>query len=246
MENDLQRHLLDLAGRCVKLGTPTSSVFLSPAEQAEAGMLYLPDGCELLFFGGDDECERRIAVFFPDYFSAEELSTDGLLAALSISTGGEVTHRDILGSVLATGVKRSAVGDIRTFGNQSYLFVLPQLVMALKLELQKVARYHATIEEVPLKQVPALKLSVREITATVMSLRLDAVTAALFSLSRTKAAEQIRAGNVSLNYVECPHCDAELHEGATISLRGHGKGILKEIGGNSRKGRTFIKLARYQ
>lgn len=246
MEHELQRHLMDLAGRCIKLGSPTVSVFLSPAEQAETSMLRLPQGCELQFYGGDAQCERRLAVFFPDYYPAEDINTDRMLAALSIRTGGEVTHRDILGAVLATGLKRNAIGDIRVFGNRSFLFVLPQVVMVLKLELQKVAKYHAAVEAVPLSLVPELKLSEREISATVMSLRLDAVTAALFSLSRTKAAEQIRAGNVSLNYVACLHCDAELQEGAMISLRGHGKGVLFEIGGNSRKGRTFIKLHRYQ
>ena len=75
---------------------------------------------------------------------------------------------------------------------------------------------------------------------TVQSPRLDAVLAGLFHLSRTQAAERVRAGDASLNYAECLRPDAEIRPGDVVSLRGHGKAAVRDIGGQSRKGRTYV------
>ena len=80
---------------------------------------------------------------------------------------------------------------------------------------------------------------------TVKSLRLDAVTAALFGLSRTTAAEQIRMGLVSLNYAVCEKADAPVQEGDVLSLRGHGKGSVTALGGRSKKDRLFVEAEIY-
>ena len=79
-----------------------------------------------------------------------------------------------------------------------------------------------------------------------MSARLDAVCAGLFHLSRTECARQIGAGNVSLNYAECLKADAPVKEGDVLSLRGAGKGSVREIGGSSRKGRVFVTAELYK
>ena len=58
------------------------------------------------------------------------------------------------------------------------------------------------------------------------------------------AAEQIRLGLVSLNYAVCDKADAPVREGDVISLRGKGKGQVREIGGRSKKDRLFITAER--
>ena len=75
---------------------------------------------------------------------------------------------------------------------------------------------------------------------SVQSLRLDAVAGGLFDLSRTEAARQVEAGTVSLNYEICDRCDAPVHEGDILSMRGKGKGRITGLGGTSRKGRQFV------
>ena len=45
---------------------------------------------------------------------------------------------------------------------------------------------------------------------------------------------------MSLNYTECLKGDRSVKEGDIVSLRGAGKGRLKELGGNSKKGRLFV------
>ena len=75
--------------------------------------------------------------------------------------------------------------------------------------------------------------------------RLDAVAAAGFSLSRSKAAALIAAGKVSLNHRECLKADRPVGEGDVLTCRGLGKCVVKEVPGQSKKGRTMLVIERY-
>ena len=82
--------------------------------------------------------------------------------------------------------------------------------------------------------------------AVVSSLRLDAVLAAAYHLSRSEAAEAIRAGSVKLNHLPCERTDAPVTEGALLSLRGRGRVRLAQIGGTTRKQRIGVTFFRYE
>ena len=96
------------------------------------------------------------------------------------------------------------------------------------------------VEEIALSELPHKARQSEERSFTLMSLRLDALCSGMFRISRTEAARQIAAGNVSLNYTECLKGDRSVKEGDIVSLRGAGKGRLKELGGSSKKGRLFV------
>ena len=76
----------------------------------------------------------------------------------------------------------------------------------------------------------------------VASLRFDAVTAAVFNLSRGDAAEQIGDGKAQLSHRICEDATKEVSVGDIISVRGLGRVKLLEIGGQSKKGRVWIKF----
>ena len=88
--------------------------------------------------------------------------------------------------------------------------------------------------------VPVPERKRREVRFTVQSLRFDAVLGETFRLSRTQATKLIALGAASLNYLPCLKNDAPVSEGDVISLKGHGKATVAEVGGQSRKGRLFI------
>ena len=81
---------------------------------------------------------------------------------------------------------------------------------------------------------------------TVASLRLDAVLAEGFRISRTEAAERIRAGHVKLNHLPVMQTDAQVSEGAMLSLSGHGRVSLRSIDGLTKKQRIGLTFFRYQ
>ena len=64
-------------------------------------------------------------------------------------------------------------------------------------------------------------------------------------VSRSKAADLISAGRLTLNYKECVKPDRTVAEGDVITCRGLGKCVLKEVSGPSKKGRTMIVIERY-
>ena len=238
--NELLKRARDLAERCERSGTVCVSGFLSPAEQYElqTRLGYIP--CGLVFHGGGDNCERAAAFFLPDYMTEEMLDVSEYLCAMKLKAYfGQPGHRDYMGALLGMGIGREWLGDIQVEGDTAYVFCMKSVLRHL-LSIEKAGRYTVKASQVPLEEVPARKVETESVSFSVMSPRLDAVAAGLFHLSRTEAAKQIAAGNVSLNYGQCLKADCIVKEGDILSLKGKGKGSISGMGGTSRKGRLFV------
>lgn len=239
---DLQKRLSDIQSRSERTGKALPSLFLTPAEVLE-NRDYYPSA---VFTGGYEEAERRIAVFLPEWMEEEDLDASEFISCVRIkSFFGVPNHRDYLGSILALGISRDRIGDIIPDGEFAYVFCLPSVVETIVSELDRAGRVTVKAEEVPLSSLPAYKKQVKKITFTVKSLRLDAVAADMFCISRTTAAEAIKEGLVSLNYRVCEKCNAEVKENDVISIRGRGKGRVAETGGKSRRDRLFVTAEIY-
>ena len=244
-ENELLKRAEELCRRSERTGKMTGTVFLTPAEQMLLQERIHPErGTRMYFFGGYEDSERCIAVFFPEE-DAEEAETverrNELIRAVHFRAYfGEPGHRDYLGALLASGIVRDRLGDILISGAETTVFCLPGICGHL-LTVDRIGRVSVKAEEIPLDQVCVPKREYKKKSFSVMSMRLDAVAAGMFNLSRTACAKQILEGNVSLNYSVCMRTDAAVGEGDVISLRGRGKGTVSGLGGNSRKGRQFVE-----
>ena len=238
--NELLKRARDLAERCERSGTVCVSGFLSPAEQYElqTRLGYIP--CGLVFHGGGENCERAAAFFLPDYMTEDMLDLSEYLCAMKLKAYfGQPGHRDYMGALLGMGIGREWLGDIQVEGDTAYVFCMKSVLRHL-LSIEKAGRYTVKASQIALEEVPARKVETESLSFSVMSPRLDAVTAGLFHLSRTEAAKQIAAGNVSLNYGQCLKADCIVKEGDILSLKGKGKGSISGMGGTSRKGRLFV------
>ena len=248
MDEELIRRGLDLAYRCEKTASVTSSVFFTPAQAYELNN-WAKHGtdCTVLFRGGHPDAERRCAFFLPDWMDADSFDEGEYLCALEcVARFGSPGHRDYLGAVLGLGIAREWLGDILIDGETAWIFCLPSVKQHLLLNLDKVGRWGVKVREIPLTDVPRQERKMKELVFSVKSPRLDAVCAGMFGLSRTAAAEAITQGLVTLNYAECLKCDAQVRDGDILSLRGKGKGIILDAGGTlSRRGRLFVKCGIY-
>ncbi len=242
MSDELIKRFEDLRDRCERACCVTSSLFLSPAEQyALTAWASRAADCRVVLRGGVEGTERNVAFFLPFYMEEEDFDESEYIRCVRISAGfGQPGHRDYMGAVLGLGIKREWLGDIMVDGGEAHIFCLNTVAEHLIASLDKVGRYGVKTKEIPLSAAPKPKFEIKEVTFSVMNLRLDAVAAGMFNLSRTSAAAMISAGEVSLNYCECLRPDAQIKPGDIISVRGHGKGSLASIGGQSRKGRTFV------
>ncbi len=242
--SEFYKRIDDLADRADRRGVLTRTSFLTPAEQTLLRQYYRGD--RLVLTGGQQTCERQAAFFLPEYMTPEEFDPSAYLAAVRIEAHfGMPGHRDYLGAALGLGIRRDALGDVRIFDGTAYVFCLPSVQPLLLDELTKVGRVGVTTAPCALNEVPAPVLKVKTRTFTVKSLRFDAVLGSMFGLSRTLAAEMIRAGAAKLNDLPCERTDAAVKEGDTISLRGHGKGRLKTVGARSKKERIFLETEVY-
>ena len=209
------------------------------------------------FYGGFEEAERRIAVFVPDYIdvkTVEELHEHFLgnaeecpLAVVRAKHNGgkALSHRDYLGSLTGLGIKRESIGDILVSKESADIIILKEMSDFLLANYGKAGRTYLDIEIMDLSQLVSAEQVTEERSRTVASLRLDNIVAAAFGLSRTKAAEAVKGGIVFLNSLQCLKPEKAVEEGDRIVLRGKGKAVLKEIGGNTKKDRIYITFLMY-
>ena len=246
-ERILLSHVLDVWERCDRRGIPGHTDFLSPAQQRAAQDLLHASGIHegYAFLGGYERAERRMLCFLPPWQDAPDEAA--CMAALRASFREEdgVSHRDLLGSLMALGLTRGKFGDILTGPASADVLVCREIADYLLREWSGAGHAKLRVTAVPLDALAVPELRVKEIRDTVATLRLDAVAASGFSMSRAKAAELIAAGRVQRNYRETTKGDAPVAQGDVISARGLGKFELAEVGGLSKKGRTAIVLRRY-
>lgn len=244
--NELIKRAEDLAARCRRSGRLTQTNFLTPAERFQIESREKSLDCTVVFSGGQEGCERTVAFFLPDWMEQESLDISEYIKAIRVTAYfGTPGHRDYMGAVLGMGVGREWVGDIRVVGDEAYIFCLPGVERHL-VTIDKVGRCGVKAASVELSEIPEPVRRVKNVSFSVMSMRLDAIVGGMFDLSRTEAAKQISCGNVTVNYSETEKTDLAVKPGDVISLRGSGKGTVTDTGGTSRKGRLFVYAEIYK
>ncbi len=228
----------------------TATGLLDSHEQALARqvMMHAAD-VRTFLWGGYEGAERRMLVCVPSEIPmTNEEASDGLLAVLRVTRPAisrELSHRDYLGSILGLGIDRSVSGDILVRDDGADVIIIPEIADFLLEELVQVGRTHVSRELKPISELIIPEVRTQTIRDTVPSARLDSVIASAFKLSRSKASEAIRGGIVSVDHIECLKPDARVEEGAILVLKGKGKARLKEIGGESKKGRIWVIIEKY-
>lgn len=244
-KNLLLTHMEDLVYQAGRTGMAHSK-FVTASQRALVQQAYQNRRDILLQWdGGFEEAERQVAIFLqPDWgtFQREEI-----LTALHIQFRKQdsLRHQDILGAVLGLGLSRDVVGDIALQEGGGLLVCLQSIAPYILQQLEKAGRVGIQVREMPLEQLPSLQVALREEQASVASLRLDAVLAAAFHVSRSQAEKALASGLVQLCHQECLHGTRLVQQGDILSLRGKGRVKLVEIQDLSRKGRQRIVLGYY-
>lgn len=246
----LLARVLDQQQRAQQRGIPTHTGFLSPAEQAQsADLLMAAAPGQGVLFGGYPDAERKLWAFLPDWLEEETWreGEDCPLCALEVRAPemASLTHRDYLGSLMGLGLTREKIGDILLTETGAQVLVLRETLPILLSQWEKAGKYPVRLAELPLSALTPSQGEVKQVRATVATVRLDAVLAAGFSIPRSRAAELIRAGRVMVNHRPCEKADKTLEAGDVLTCRGLGKCVLTQVGGTSRRGRIILELDRY-
>ena len=245
-------------------GELTMSHFLTPAELHIAEEYLRRRGAAFISFGGYPSAERRRVFILPEYM--EELSNDeseidfeekiseygysANITLLKISGSGyrSLGHRDYLGSVLGLGVERDVVGDILLLEGESQeavIFCDSAIAQFFLSELTFVANDKVKVSKTTIADIAIPQKRTAIIHDTVSAPRLDAVIAALCSLSRDKARSVVESGLVELDF-ECEERpDKNVSAPALVSVRGYGRYKINSLSDKTRKGRFRLEAEKY-
>lgn len=242
-----KKRFSELAARADASGVYTYTPFLGLNEQnilfCVRGELKLPYS----LYGGAEGCERVMARFgTPELFGYDEAFPIAILLAepLSRKFSDELTHRDVLGALMALGIERSAFGDIVLRDNCAYIFCSERIAPYVKENLTAAKHTPLRVSDAPaLPEGELFRLARTELT--VASPRADAVAAAAFKLSRGDMQELISRGLVFINGKQLSGGAKELDENDVVSVRGCGRFIFRGEKRSTRKGRLVVDIDRY-
>ena len=244
-EAELAAKLIDLADGAIRTQKYKVSEFLDPygysvAETVAAHYAQL----KVESNGGYSGAERvKVAFVEKDFLGTLDFSIKAITVKWD-ERYSQISHRDILGSLMGMGVKRELFGDIIVRGGMCQIILSATIVPFVLQNLHTVGSATVEAQITELSNIEPKEEKIKEIRTTVASLRLDTVAAAGFGLSRTKMASEIEADKLKVNWQAAKGSAQTISSGDVISMRGRGRLEVCEIIGQTRKGRLSIQLKR--
>lgn len=239
------RHVLDKDMLCRNKNILTSTGFLDAHQQSIVFEHKNEFFCPFVLWGGFDDAERKVLFFLPDYL--QEVPTDEIMVVkASFAKGVKLAHKDFLGSALGLGIKRENTGDILICEDFAQIFILPKLADFFLTNYTNAGRQSISCSIISTDEISLPVQETQLKTVTLASMRGDCIISALFSISRSKATELIEKGRVFVNDVPFLKPDRPLNSGDKVKVTKSGRAYIEEIGGTSRKGRTFVTFKIYK
>ncbi len=259
----LKGRIHDLSARAGKDSYLTHTDFLTMSEQAAFHRILKEEhispsegqyaGVSYFLYGGHEDDDRKILFFLPYYLRKEEVKSQidegEIISCLhvhpkNIRFADTLTHRDYLGALMHLGIKREMFGDILTDGTDAYIFVMESLAEDIRERLLKIRHTSVTSEILKPKDCP-FEMRFSEENINVSSIRLDAIIAEVFHLSRRDSQILIASESVFINGMTCMDNSHTLHVSDRVSVKSKGKFIYMGEQSTTRKGRLFVKIKRY-
>ncbi len=186
-----------------------------------------------LFWGGYEDAERGIYLFYPDYMDAESAKMSAPLALLRARKRREdtLTHRDYLGSLMGLQIDRSVVGDILVHEEGADIIVLEDMAEFILMHFAKAGRKQLSLTREDLSDLKHAAVEEKRGTGSVASPRLDSVAALIFGLPRKDAQARIEKGLVFVNNAPCMKPEHQITEGDRLTVRGVGRARVEAFGG---------------
>ena len=205
-----------------------------------------------MIYGGFEQAERKIFVIYPDKFNSVvvEKNLSNIIQIIRIELPddlkGKYTHRDYLGAVIKLGIERKKIGDIIVDQNGADIIADKDVVKFLIDNLGSLTRFSkSTISVQNIEGLRPVEIKKEELEIIVSSMRLDNVISELARCSRNKALDIINTERVFINF-ECETKKTkQVKTGDMITIRGKGRFFVKEIIGQTRSGRTVIKIEKF-
>ena len=228
-ENKLKKRFAELSLRAVEQRRTVSSDFLTLDEQSTLASAQLFS--KVYLFGEKSEEEKAAEC---DFVWVK-------ISPVAKKFADELTHRDFLGTLMGLGIKRETIGDILTDDNCGYVFCEKKVARFVLDNLDRVK--HTTVRcEMTLSPPDFAGALPEERTVTVPSLRLDAMVAAVYKLSRSESQRLFMQKLIFVNGKMTVNSSYIPKEDEIISVRHKGRFVFCGKIGETKKQRLKISV----
>lgn len=243
MQRERVLPLIDRVKRAKKTFQETFTDFLSPEEQSILKSICFGEGLEVKFFGSKGDYERAMgAISDFEYFGDFPVKIVKINGNLKFE---KLNHRDYLGAILSLGVKREKIGDINVYEDGAEIWVHSDIADYILFNLEKIKHTGVKTSFIDYDHAREKIQLYRDKTDNVASLRLDSIVASALNLSRAKAADIIKGGDVKLNYFPASECSIKVNQNDILSIKGHGRYKIDSILGTTKKDRITVLIKQY-
>lgn len=245
----LQKHLLDLSRQADQRNTVIFSNFLNLNEQSILHQMAKDFYSSFVLSGGYNCAERQMAAFVPFVYSEKNSHDHFPISAIRIEPSHpkfaeDLTHRDVLGAIMGTGLKREMLGDII---KQEHAFIVLCVEQISSYFIENCIQIRHTMVQCTPIQLSDFDYQPTfiEKESIVASLRLDTIIADVCKLPRSAAQRIISEGNAFINSQKVLRNDYCCKDGDILSVRHHGKFLLETTDTVTKKGRIKYKYKIY-
>lgn len=202
-----------------------------------------------MFYGGFEEAERVIAVFYPEKLGEliQNIDFNEYIKAIRITlpneNKGKYIHQNYLGALMKLGLNREKIGDILVDENGADVIIKEDILKFLVINLPELTRFQKSkIEEIRLEELRKAIIKKEKIMITVSSMRVDNIVAELAKCSRNKANELLEQERVFVNYEVIIKATKQLKEDDKITIRGKGRFKINKKVGTTKKDRIILEV----
>lgn len=213
------------------------SKFLTEDEQALFrkinNKIFIPDNCE----------RRRVIIINNDEF--DNIYIEDYISIIKIDYNkkfGNISHRDVLGSLIGLGIKRECIGDI-IVEDDVYVFVIKEMESFIINNLNTIGRITVNVNTCTFDDIKDINVNnYIEDKFIVSSYRLDNIISERCNLSREKSKQFIVLKNVKINGVVNTNPDYIVKIDDLISIHKYGRLIIKEELNKTKKDKYVLRV----
>ena len=187
-------------------------------------------------------CERKRVII---YNNIDVFNINDYISVIKIDYNkkfGEITHRDVLGSLMGLGIKRECVGDIIVDDN-IYVFVIKEMEKYVLNNLITIGKVSVNVNIISIDDIKNINFDKYiEDTIIVSSYRLDNIISERCAFSREKAKQYITLKNVKINGIVNVNPDYTVKIDDLISIHRFGRLIIKEEINKTKKDKYVLRV----
>ena len=246
----LLARVLDQKRICSSKNKITNTVFLNSKEQMLVKKsVKLENSFE---FGGIENAERKIIVFFPEKLTEEiaKKNVGSIVSCIRIDLPnenfGKFEHKMYLSALMKIGLERERIGDILVEEQGADIIILKNNIDYTIQSLRELTRFKkANIYEISLEEIREKKENFEEIQIVISSMRIDSLVSEIAGCSRSKALEYVEDERVFINYEVVSKTSKMVNIGDIVTIRGKGKFIVFENLRSTRSGNIVLLIKKY-